>query len=146
LVAFSAANQLFKPESKGEAPEMRASELPFFGSMFQKQFGGADADTVYRLAKESVEARTTFNRMIKEGRSEDAKAFREDHKAEIASAGLAGQYRKVIGQINLDMERTRNRGDLSAEQKRARLDQLEKAKQEKADLFIRRFNVFESRV
>jgi hypothetical protein len=146
LVAFSAANQLFKPESKGEAPEMRASELPFFGSMFQKQFGGADADTVYRLAKESVEARTTFNRMIKEGRSEDAKAFREDHKAEIASAGLAGQYRKVIGQINLDMERTRNRGDLSAEQKRARLDQLEKAKQEKADLFIRRFNVFENRV
>ena len=146
LVAFSAVNQLFKPESKGEAPAMRASELPFFGSMFQKQFGGGDADTVYRLANESVEARTTFNRMIKEGRSEDAKAFREDHKAEIASAGLAGQYRKVIGQINLDMERTRNRGDLSAEQKRARLDQLEKAKQEKADLFIRRFNVFENRV
>ena len=146
LVAFSAANQLFKPESKGEVPEMRASELPFFGSMFQKQYGGGDADTVYRLAKESVEARTTFNRMIKEGRSEDAKAFREDHKAEIASAGLAGQYRKVIGQINLDMERTRNRGDLSAEQKRLRLDQLEKAKQEKADLFIRRFNALESRV
>ena len=146
LVAFSAANQLFAPESKGVAPEMRASETPFFGSMFQKKYGGADADSMYRMAKEAEESRNTFNRMRKEGRTEAAKEFMEDHRAEIASATVAGQYRQLIGRINLDMERARNRKDMTPAQLRARLDDLDKAKQDAADKFMQRFYSIESRV
>lgn len=145
LVAFSAANQLFAPATKGEAPAARASDLPFFGSMFQKKYGGADADSMYRMAKEAEEARTTFNRMRKEGRQEAAKEYFADHRAEIASAAAAGQYRQLIGRLNLDMERARNRQDMTAEQKRKRLDDLEKAKQDAADRFMQRFYQIESR-
>lgn len=145
LVAFSAANSLFAPATKGEAPEARASDMPFFGSMFQKRYGGADADSMYRMAKEAEEARNTFNRMRKAGRQEEAKEFLADHRAEIASAPAAGQYRQLIGRINLDIERVQNRTDMTAQQKRARLTELEKAKQDAADRFMERFGRIESR-
>jgi hypothetical protein len=83
--------------------------------------------------------------MRKEGRAEDAKEFFADHRAEIASATAAGQYRQLIGRLNLDMERVRNRQDMTAEQKRKRLDDLEKAKQDAADRFMQRFYQIESR-
>lgn len=84
--------------------------------------------------------------MIKEGRGADAKEYFESHKAEIRSAQAAGHYRQIIGRINTDMERTRNREDLSGDQKRARLDQLEKAKQDTADRFMKHFDEIASRV
>ena len=146
LVAFSAANQLFAPASKGQAPEMRASDLPFFGSMFQKTFGGADADTAFRLAKEATDAHATYNRRIKEGRREEAKEYFESHKAEIRASQAAGQYRQAVGRINLDMERLNVRNDLTPAQKAVRREELEKAKQDKADKFLQRYNSIESRV
>jgi hypothetical protein len=145
LVAFSAANQLFAPASKGQAPEMRASDLPFFGSMFQKTFGGADADTAFRLAKEATDAHATYNRRIKEGRREEAKEYFESHKAEIRASQAAGQYRQAVGRINLDMERLNVRNDLTPAQKAVRREELEKAKQDKADKFLQRYNSIESR-
>ena len=146
LVAFAAANQLFAPATKGEAPEFRMSEAPLIGSMFQKQYGGADADVMYRMAKSAEDARNTFNRMRKEGRPDDAKDFLESHRAEIASATAAGAYRQLIGRINLDMERVRNRADMTAEQKRERLTSFEKAKQDAADKFSSRFYAVQERV
>jgi hypothetical protein len=145
LVAFAAANQLFAPESKGEAPEMRASDMPLFGKMFQKTYGGGDSDVMFRLAKEAEQARTTYNRMRKEGRPDDAKEFLDRHRAEIQAAPAAGQYRQIIGRINLDMERLNYRKDLTPAQKAVRREELEKAKQDTADRFIKRFNAIENR-
>lgn len=145
LVAFSAANSLFAPAEKGQAPEMRASELPFFGSMFQKTYGGADSDTAFRLAKEATDAHATYNKRIKEGRREAADEYFASHKAEIRASQAAGQYRQAVGRINLDMERVRNRADLTPAQKRERLNELEAAKQERADRFLERYRAIESR-
>jgi hypothetical protein len=145
LAAFAAANQLFAPAGKGEAPEMRASDLPFFGGMFQKTYGGADSDTMYRLAKASEQARNTYNSMRKEGRPDEAKEFFERHRAEIQSAQAAGQYQQAIGRINLDMRRLESRNDLTAAQKAVRREELEKAKQDTADRFLKRFNLIANR-
>jgi len=146
LAAAAAANGLFEREGKGEKPEGRASDLPLIGTAFQKKYGGGDADVVYREAQEAVEANATFKKMLSEGRREEAVAYREKNKVEMAMAPAAGQYRQIIGRINTDIRRVQERDDLTAEEKRLRLDALEKAKQDRADAFIRQSRAMEERL
>jgi len=146
LAAVAAANGLFESADKGEKPAGRASDMPLIGTAFQKKYGGGDADVVYREAQESMQSRDTLNKMIKEGRREDALEYREKHRAELAMASAAGQYRQVVGRINADIRRTQERNDLTAEEKRLRLDMLDKAKQDRADAFIRQSRLVEERV
>jgi hypothetical protein len=146
LAAAAGANGLFEREGKGEKPEGRASDLPLIGTAFQKKYGGGDADVVYREAQEAVEANATFKKMLSEGRREEAVAYREKNKVEMAMAPAAGQYRQIIGRINTDIRRVQERDDLTAEEKRLRLDALEKAKQDRADAFIRQSRAAEERL
>jgi hypothetical protein len=146
LAAAAGANGLFEREGKGEKPEGRASDLPLIGTAFQKKYGGGDADVVYREAQEAVEANATFKKMLSEGRREEAVAYREKNKVEMAMAPAAGQYRQIIGRINTDIRRVQERDDLTAEEKRLRLDALEKAKQDRADAFIRQSRAVEERL
>jgi hypothetical protein len=137
LAAVAAANGLFEREGKGEKPESRASDLPLVGTAFQKKYGGGDADVVFREAKEAEQTRNTFNKMLKEGRREEAIEFRDANRVELALSSVAGQYRQVVGRINEDIRRTQERTDLTAQEKRIRLDALEKAKQDRADAFLK---------
>jgi hypothetical protein len=146
LVAAAGANGLFEREGKGEKPAGRASDLPLVGTAFQKKYGGGDADVVYREAQEAVNANATFKKMLGEGRREEAVAYRDKNKVEMAMAPAAGQYRQIIGRINTDIRRTQERDDLTAEEKRLRLDALDKAKQDRADAFIRQSRAVEARL
>jgi len=138
LAAAGAANGLFAREGKGEAPEKRLSELPVIGSAFQKKYGGADKDVAYEMAKEAMDAKTTLNKIMAEGRREDAVAYREENRARLAVASAAGQYRQLVGRINADLRRTQERSDLTAAEKRVRIDNLEKAADEAAKRFTQR--------
>jgi phage shock protein A len=146
LAAAAGANGLFEREGRGEKPEGRASDLPLIGTAFQKKYGGGDADVVYREAQEAVEANATFKKMLSEGRREEAVAYRDKNRVEMAMAPAAGQYRQIIGRINTDIRRVQERDDLTAEEKRLRLDALEKAKQDRADAFIRQSRAVEERL
>ena len=137
LVAAAGANSLFEREDKGAKPEGRASDLPLIGSAFQKKYGGADADVVFREVDEIMKTRNTFNDMLKSGRREEAAEYRDKHRVELTMASAAGQYRQVVGRINADIRRTQERNDLTPEEKRLRLDALDKAKQDRADAFLK---------
>ena len=146
LVAAAGTNSLFEREGKGEKPASRASDLPLVGTAFQKKYGGADSDVVFREAKEVEQARNTFNDMLKSGRKEEAAEYRDTHRVELAMAPAAGQYRQVIGRINADIRRTQERNDLTPEEKRLRLDALDKAKQDRAEAFIKQTRRVEERL
>ena len=146
LVAAAGANSLFERESKGEKPAGRASDLPLVGTAFQKKYGGADSDVVFREAKEVEQARNTFNDMLKSGRKEEAAEYRNTHRVELVMAPAAGQYRQVIGRINADIRRIQERNDLTSEEKRLRLDALDKAKQDRAEAFIKQLRRAEERL
>lgn len=136
LAAVAAANDMFAKEGAGPKPEKRLSEMALLGSAFQKKFGGADADVVFEAAKEAMDARTTLNKMLAEGRREDAAAYRNENRADLLMAGPAGQYRQLVGRINADVRRTQERTDLNAQEKRQRIDRLEEAKQKAAEQFL----------
>jgi hypothetical protein len=145
LAAAAGANSLFEREGKGEKPTARASDLPLVGTAFQKKYGGADADVVFREAKEIEQSRNTFNDMLKSGRREEALEYRDSHRVELAMASAAGQYRQVIGRINADVRRTQERNDLTPEEKRLRLDALDKARQDRAEAFLKMQRAIEAR-
>jgi hypothetical protein len=145
LVAAAGANSLFEREDKGAKPEGRASDLPLIGSAFQKKYGGADADVVFREVDEIMQTRNTFNDILKSGRREEAIEYRDKHRVELALASAAGQYRQVIGRINADVRRTQERNDLTPEEKRLRLDALDKAKQDRAEAFLKMQRTIEAR-
>lgn len=144
LAAAAGANSLFESETKGARPEGRTSDLPLIGTQFQKKYGGADSEVVFHLADEAKQARSTFNNMLKEGRREEAKEYRDSHHVELASASAAGSYQQLVGRINLDVRRTQERGDLSPAEKRERLDKLDEAKQAAAQRFIQLVKRLES--
>ena len=138
LAVVATTNGLFAREGKGEAPEKRLSELPVLGPAFQKKYGGGDKDVAYEMAEKAMTAKTTLNKLVAEGRREDAVAYRDENRARLAVASAAGQYRQLVGRINADLRRTQERNDLSAAEKRVRIDNLEKAADEAAKRFTQR--------
>jgi hypothetical protein len=130
LIVMGAANSLFRSPTAGEAPEKRITEMPFIGSSFQKKFGGGDADVMYRMATESLQAKSSYDSMLKQGRREDAKDFLEEHRTEIAVAGLANQYKTAMGRLRADEERITGMEKMSAEEKRVRIDRINAARQD----------------
>ena len=135
LALMSAASSFMREEGvKGEAPERRLSETPILGTVFQKKYGGADANTMYAFAKEATQRAAS----LKDIQKTDPAAAREylaSHRTEIALAPMARQFETVMGRLRTQENLIRNRKDLSAEEKRARIDQIDKARQDVADRF-----------
>lgn len=144
IAAAAAANDLFTKESAVAKPEGRLTDMPLVGSAFQKQYGGADADVVYKLAQEVMETNTSFNSLKKTGTQEDIRAFREEHKAELRAASLAGAFKQNMARLKLQEELITNRMPLTPEEKRARIDKIDKARQETAERFMKRIKEIES--
>jgi hypothetical protein len=135
LALMSVASGFMREEGKGEAPDRRLSETPILGTMFQRKYGGADADTMYAFAKEATQRAASLKELQKSGDAAAAKEYIASHRTEIALAPMARQFETVMGRLRTQENVIRNRKDLNAEEKRARLDQLDKAKQDVADKF-----------
>jgi hypothetical protein len=135
LIIAGAANGLFRTETRGEPAEKRVTDLPFIGSSFQKKYGGADTDVMYRLSTEAMQAKTTFDDLRKKGQVTEAKDYLEDNRVLIASAPLARNYQNVMGKLRADADRINNSERMSAAEKRARLNKIDEARQDVADKF-----------
>jgi len=146
LIVAGAANGLFRREGAGVEPESRITEMPFVGQAFQKKFGGADTDVVYREATDAIQAKATYNKIRKEGRAEDAKEFLDDHRVDIAAAGMAANYQTQMGRLRADADRTASMPNLSAQEKRARLDKIEEARQNISQRYRTALNRIETAV
>jgi hypothetical protein len=132
LVVMSAADGLFAKESKTVAPEGRITDLPLIGSTFQKKYGGADTDIMYRMADDSMQAKASYTNMLKQGRVTEAKEFLADNRAQISTAGMARNYQNMMGKLRTDQERITNMPNMTAAEKRARIDKLDAVRQELA--------------
>jgi len=144
IAALAAANGLFSKNQDVEQPSYRASDLPVIGGAFQRKYGGEDADAAFRLATEAVQAKNTFTELASTGQKEEAKQYLEAHRGEIASAKAATAYEKIMGQYR-KQETLIRASKLDAEQKRAKLDKIEEAKQKQSERFKTLFEKVEAR-
>lgn len=144
LAVAAATNDMLRGEGKPETPTARASDLPVFGSMFQRKFGGADADVVYRLAEEAKQAASSYAALKKTGSIEDIKDFLAEHRAEVTVAPLANRYTTNMAKLKQQEDALRNRGNLSADELRDRLDKLDEVRQQITLQFMQRIKSAES--
>ena len=145
IVAMQAAGSLFEKEGAVAKPEQRLSQTPVFGSMFQREFGGAENEVVFELAEKAMQTNQSFNAVKRSGTPAEAKAFRDEHKAELQLAPMAGTYKQNMGRLKLQEEIITNRLNLSPAEKRARIDQLDQARQDMASRFMKRVKEIENR-
>ena len=144
ILAMSAAGSLFEKEGATEKPTQRLSQNAVFGSMFQRKFGGADADVVYKLAQEATQVQTSFNSLKKTGNPEDMREYFEEHRAELAAAPAARKFISNMSKLKTQEDIITNRSNLSAEEKRQRLDNLDETRQTIAKQYMQTIKKIES--
>lgn len=128
LMVAAATNDLFKRQEAVEEPTRRLSERPLIGSSFQRKYGGEDADVVYKLATEALQAKATFNEYKNTGKLNEAKEYFQEHRAELAVAPMALQYEKFMGNLR-KQEQIIRQSSMPADKKQERIELLDKQRQ-----------------
>jgi len=134
LMVLASTNEMFREDK--EEPTRKLSEMPLIGSSFQRKYGGEDADVVYKLANDAMEAKRTFDDYRKKGKLEDAKEFLADNRAEIMVAPLAMQYQKFMGALRTQEDIIRN-SNASPDAKEKRIDALNAQRQLQSERYLK---------
>jgi len=142
IAVMAATNGLFKDGQVEPVPK-NLSEMPLIGAAFQKKYGGADADVMYKLADEAMQYKRDFDAMKREGRIADAKDFMQNHRTELMVAPMALHYQKIMGNLRAMEEQVRG-SNIPGDEKRKRIDEIEKRKQDMASQFEQRIKQFKS--
>jgi hypothetical protein len=135
LAIAQAAGTILPLKPGPEAPDKRLSEMPVVGSMFQPNDAQGQISLFYEKAKEYEKAKNTFDKMIDEGRGDEATKFANEYATDIAMADVAGSFKDTMGEFT-EMEKLIKASDLSGAEKLQRLKEIRATKIE----FARSFN------
>ena len=135
LAIAQAAGTIVPLKEGPEAPTKRLSDMPVIGSMFQPNDATGQITLFYEKAKEYTQIKETFDKMVAEGRTDEATKFAKKYATQVAMADVADSFKETMGEFT-ELERLIKASDLSGDEKRARLDEIRKAKIE----FSRSFN------
>jgi hypothetical protein len=123
------------PVEGATAPaEKRMSDMPVVGSLFQPTDAAGQISQFYDKAKEYGEIKQTFDKLINEGRAEEAQSFATEYATRIAMADLAEDFKRDMGELT-QIERTIKASDMSPKEKREQLDNIRQAKIQFAKAF-----------
>jgi hypothetical protein len=115
----------------GEKPEMRASELPVFGSIFQPKDAGGLINRAYKDVESVERAKKTYNKLEEEGRESDAEAYADQFADLLSLAPLAGQFRQRMGELAKEEREVKADPNMAGAEKRRLLDEI---RQERIEL------------
>jgi hypothetical protein len=146
LAVMAGTSDLFAKPSATAKPETRITDVPIVGSMFQKRFGGVDTDVVFNLAKDVLQTQASFGSLKKSGTAEDIREFAIAHKPELAVAPMARAFQSNMSKLRTQEDIITNRLNLSPAEKRARIDALDKVREDMSAKFMKRIKEVEQRV
>jgi hypothetical protein len=112
--------------------------------MFQRTHGGADADVVFKLANEAKQAKSSFDSLKKSGDLGEMQEFGETHREELAAAPAAARFISNMGKLRTQEELITNRANLTAAEKRTRIDGLDEARQTISKQYMQAIKKIES--
>lgn len=115
---------------KSEAPDQavkRLSDMPVVGSVFQPNDAGGVINSVYDRMLEDLKVKQTVDKMLEEGRVNEAEALLQRRGNEYMEAELAGQFKSDMSKLT-QAERAINASTMSPEEKRAQLTEIRKLK------------------
>ena len=111
---------------QAERPTKLINEYPVIGTLFQPADGRGIVNAAYDRIEEFQQAKTTFNKLIEEGRQADAKAFAQKHATEIAANSIGGSFRQQMGELAKLKRGIAGSKELTPDQKRDKIQQIKK--------------------
>jgi hypothetical protein len=121
LAVVSAGNVVLGAE-KPPSAEMKTSQLPVVGGMFQATDAGGIIDRTYELMKEAEQASTTYNKLLTESTPQEADAYLQANMSRMLLADSVAEFRSEMKDIT-DYEALIKRGDDTPAEKRKKLDE-----------------------
>ena len=119
----SIANPVLAADEK-VAPEMRASDTPIVGGLFQPKDAQGVINYAYELVSGIEQKQRTMKTMQERGRPEDVKAFIEENRQDLKLADTAGSFKRFMGELAKLERNVRERTDMTPQQKREKLDEI----------------------
>jgi hypothetical protein len=141
LLGFTDA--VFSPARFAERIEMgQPKDFPLLGRLLQPTDGGALIDKAYNTVEDARIAQRTYNAMMNEGRTDEARAYLNKVMEDIQMSSAAGTFTQIMGEIALRERQIKASTSLNPEEKKEKLKEL---RQKKID-FSKRFQEMRSRV
>jgi hypothetical protein len=139
IAAVQLANPLLNWEMKEEVakPTLKASKTPIIGGLFQPVEGRGTLDEAYDMMESIQQTKGTFNRLVEQGKTAEAKAFAQEHADKLAAASVSGSVQQRLGDFAKFRRQVESSPRLTTEQKDEKLAQIDKAQTEYARAFIK---------
>jgi hypothetical protein len=133
LAAVSAADVVLGAE-KPPSAEMKTSQLPVVGGLFQPSDAGGVIDRTYELMKEAEQTANTYNKLLTEKTPEEAEAYLQANLSRMMLSDSVAEFRNEMKDIT-DYELLIKRGDDTPAEKRKKLDEARQLKIEVARIY-----------
>lgn len=113
---------------RGDRPDMRLKDVFLVGNFVQSLPSGSSryVTQFYAQAKEIEQMYASYQQAIKEGNTEKAQEIRADNAEGLAARRRIESAKRAQSLISGQMRTIERSKEMSGEEKRARLDQLEK--------------------
>jgi len=124
------ANPLLNTEASADVPQPTKpmSKQPFIGGLFQPVEGRGTLDAAYNQMEYVQQVKGTFDDMVAKGRVAEARAFMQQHIAEMALVSVSGSVQKQLGELAKQERMIRAAPKLSTERKDDLLERLDQIK------------------
>ena len=123
---------LGETENKVSTP---ASKMPFVGGLFQTKEGRFLIDRAYERMQDVVQAKGTYDDLMKKGERARAESFAQRYAGLLAQAETAGTFKQRMGQMFADERAIRGNVEMAKGEKEALLKHLKEAENQEAKAF-----------
>ena len=113
------------PNENPEQAVKRLSEYPIVGGAFQPNDAGGIVNAVYERMNEDLKVKHTFDKLVAEGRTADAKALLQRRGNEYMESELANEFKSNMNMLT-QAQRAIEASNMSGEEKRKQLDKIRK--------------------
>ena len=126
---------LLVPTDGPQSATKRLSDMPIIGSIFQPIDAGGQITTFYEKAEEYGEIKKTVDKLIDEGKRDEAIRLANKYAKEITLSEIAESFKTDMNEFT-QLEKMTRASNMTPEIKRVKLDQIREAK----IIFARSFN------
>jgi hypothetical protein len=108
-------------------PTRKLNETPILGPLFLEKDATAAVSEAYKMIEQYGRAKSTFDKMVAEGRGDDAERFADKFGDQIARADASNKIKAELGRLT-KMEQQIRSSDMTGDEKREALDDLRREK------------------
>jgi len=139
IAVVQLANPILNMEMKEDVakPTLKASKMPIIGNLFQPVEGRGTLDEAYDVMESIQQTKGSFNRLVEQGKTAEARAFAQEYADKLGAASVSGSVQQKLGEFAKYRRQIVASPTLTTEQKDEMLARIDKAQTEYARAFLK---------